>query len=192
MDDWGWEQLRPWLTARAELPVGPLFCIIAGPTRGRRWSGAAVRSQLHRLAARGRPASLRAPSAAPRTRTRARPRGRAAQHHPAAIGAYPPRYHQHLAAGNRPRGDHRRSPRPQGADDVGQRRAQALTRATAASSGSADLALPLSHGEASAWTRPAESSGGRPRQARPHRSGALSLPRECGRRRAATRASLTR
>jgi integrase-like protein len=45
MDDWGWEELRPWLTARAELPVGPLFCIIDGPTRGRPWSGAAVRSE---------------------------------------------------------------------------------------------------------------------------------------------------
>ena len=40
MDEWGWEQLRPWLNARAELPVGPLFCIIDGPTRGRPWSGA--------------------------------------------------------------------------------------------------------------------------------------------------------
>jgi integrase len=43
MDEWGWEQLRPWLNARLELPVGPLFCIIDGPTRGRPWSGAAVR-----------------------------------------------------------------------------------------------------------------------------------------------------
>jgi integrase len=25
MDEWGWEQLRPWLAARTELPVGPLF-----------------------------------------------------------------------------------------------------------------------------------------------------------------------
>src|SRR4051794_4192871 len=40
MDEWGWEQLRPWLTARLELPVGPLFCIIDGPSRGRPWSGA--------------------------------------------------------------------------------------------------------------------------------------------------------
>jgi hypothetical protein len=32
----GWEQLRPWLNARAELPVGPLFCIIDGPARGDR------------------------------------------------------------------------------------------------------------------------------------------------------------
>src|ERR1035441_5917828 len=34
MDGWGWENLRPWLTERIELPVGPLFCIIDGPTRG--------------------------------------------------------------------------------------------------------------------------------------------------------------
>jgi site-specific recombinase XerD len=52
MDQWRWEQLRPWLDARAELPAGPLFCIIDGPTRGRPWSGAAVRSELRRLAAR--------------------------------------------------------------------------------------------------------------------------------------------
>jgi integrase len=37
MDDWGWELLRPWLTARTELPAGPLFCIIDGRTRGRAW-----------------------------------------------------------------------------------------------------------------------------------------------------------
>jgi site-specific recombinase XerD len=51
MDEWAWEQLRPWLDARAELPVGPLFCIIDGPTRGRPWSGAAVRGEFRRLAA---------------------------------------------------------------------------------------------------------------------------------------------
>ena len=50
MDAWGWDQLRPWLAARAELPVGPLFCVIDGPTRGRTWSDAAVRLELHRLA----------------------------------------------------------------------------------------------------------------------------------------------
>jgi integrase len=42
MDEWGWEHLRPWLSARAELPVGPLFCIIDGPTAGDR--GQAPRS----------------------------------------------------------------------------------------------------------------------------------------------------
>jgi site-specific recombinase XerD len=34
------------------LPVGPLFCIIDGPTRGRPWSDAAVRAEFRRLAAR--------------------------------------------------------------------------------------------------------------------------------------------
>jgi integrase len=44
MDEWAWEELRPWLRARVELPVGPLSCVIDGPTRGRPWSGAAVRT----------------------------------------------------------------------------------------------------------------------------------------------------
>jgi len=51
MDVWGWEQLRPWLAARVELPVGPLFCVIDGPTRGRPWSSANVRVEFRRLAA---------------------------------------------------------------------------------------------------------------------------------------------
>jgi hypothetical protein len=34
MDECAWEQLRPWMTARADLPAGPPFCIIDGPTRG--------------------------------------------------------------------------------------------------------------------------------------------------------------
>ena len=50
MDSWGWEQLAPWLAAQVELPVGPLFCIIDGPTRGRSWSSAGVRIELRRLA----------------------------------------------------------------------------------------------------------------------------------------------
>jgi integrase len=50
MDPWGWEQLRPWLAARVKLPVGPLFCIIDGPTRGRPWSSAGVRVELRHLA----------------------------------------------------------------------------------------------------------------------------------------------
>jgi site-specific recombinase XerD len=50
MDAWDWEQLRPWLAARIELPPGPLFCVIDGATRGRAWSSSAVRFELHRLA----------------------------------------------------------------------------------------------------------------------------------------------
>src|SRR5688572_16475083 len=51
MDQWGFEQLRPWLGYRTRMPVGPLFCIIDGPTCGRPWSADAARSQLRRLAA---------------------------------------------------------------------------------------------------------------------------------------------
>ena len=51
MDDWGFEQLRPWLAARVKLPVGPLFCVIDGATRGRPWSSANARVEFRRLAA---------------------------------------------------------------------------------------------------------------------------------------------
>jgi site-specific recombinase XerD len=50
MDAWGWENVRPWLAERLELPAGPLFCVIDGPTRGRAWSPAAVRRELRRHA----------------------------------------------------------------------------------------------------------------------------------------------
>ena len=52
MDDWGWQQLDPWLKFRMELPVGALFCVISGPTAGRPWSAAAARTQFRRLALR--------------------------------------------------------------------------------------------------------------------------------------------
>jgi site-specific recombinase XerD len=51
MDEWGWEQLRPWLAARAQLLARAAVRIIDGPTRGRPWSGAAVRCESRRLAA---------------------------------------------------------------------------------------------------------------------------------------------
>jgi site-specific recombinase XerC len=75
MDEWGWEQLRPWLAARLELPAGTLFCIIDGGTRGRPWSGAAVRCEFGRLAARAASgAALRPTSCATRTRSNSRAR----------------------------------------------------------------------------------------------------------------------
>ena len=52
MDEWGWEQVRPWVSVRAELPPGPLFCVIDGPTRGRPWSSASVRREFRQVAAR--------------------------------------------------------------------------------------------------------------------------------------------
>ena len=33
LDDWGWQELTPWLELRLELPLGPLFCVINGTTR---------------------------------------------------------------------------------------------------------------------------------------------------------------
>jgi site-specific recombinase XerD len=50
MDEWGWEQLRPWLDLSARMPIGALFCVVNGPTCGRPWSGPAARTQLRRLA----------------------------------------------------------------------------------------------------------------------------------------------
>jgi site-specific recombinase XerD len=50
MDAWAWSALEPWLADRADLPVGPLFCVIVGPTRGHGWSASAARLELHRVA----------------------------------------------------------------------------------------------------------------------------------------------
>ena len=50
MDDWGWQELQPWLDLRIELPLGPLFCVISGATGGRPWATAAARAQLRRTA----------------------------------------------------------------------------------------------------------------------------------------------
>jgi site-specific recombinase XerD len=50
MDEFGFEQLAAWLAHRVSLPPGPLFCVIDGPTRGRRWSATAARRELRKLA----------------------------------------------------------------------------------------------------------------------------------------------
>jgi integrase len=52
MDDWGWQELEPWLIARVGLPIGPLFCVINGRTRGRPWTASGARAELRRAAAR--------------------------------------------------------------------------------------------------------------------------------------------
>jgi site-specific recombinase XerD len=51
MDEWAWDQLRPWLEARVSFPVGPPFCVINGPTLGQPWSSSQVRIALRRTAA---------------------------------------------------------------------------------------------------------------------------------------------
>jgi site-specific recombinase XerD len=50
MDRWAWEQLDRWITFRTTLPVGALFCILRGPTRGRPCAPTGVRAQLRRTA----------------------------------------------------------------------------------------------------------------------------------------------
>jgi site-specific recombinase XerD len=50
MDAWGWELLRPWLAYRVQMPVGRLFCVIDGRTRGRPLTTTSVRQQLRRTA----------------------------------------------------------------------------------------------------------------------------------------------
>jgi site-specific recombinase XerD len=50
MDDWGFEHLEAWIEHRVKLPVGPLFCVIDGPTRGRPWAATAARSEMRQLA----------------------------------------------------------------------------------------------------------------------------------------------
>lgn len=51
MDRWAWAHLEPWLELRRELPVGRLFCVLRGPTRGRPCSPAGIRAQLQHAAA---------------------------------------------------------------------------------------------------------------------------------------------
>lgn len=51
MDPWGWSQLLPWIEERRQFPNGPIFCVIEGPTAGKRsWSSHDVRRALHKLA----------------------------------------------------------------------------------------------------------------------------------------------
>jgi site-specific recombinase XerD len=82
MDDWGWQQLHPWMQRRLELPVGPLLCVASGPTAGRPWAPSATRAQLRRLAAQaGVRDPVRTASAASRSRRRDGPRGCVAERH---------------------------------------------------------------------------------------------------------------
>jgi integrase/recombinase XerD len=52
MDQWGWELLRPWLAFHVQMPVGPLFCVLDGRTRGRPLTTTSARQQLRRAAAK--------------------------------------------------------------------------------------------------------------------------------------------
>jgi site-specific recombinase XerD len=50
MDEFGWQELRPWLEERKTLPVGTVFPIVTGPTAGRAWCPSGARTALKRAA----------------------------------------------------------------------------------------------------------------------------------------------
>ena len=50
MDRWAWTHLDPWLELRKRLPIGRLFCVVRGPTRGRPCAPAGIRAQLDQTA----------------------------------------------------------------------------------------------------------------------------------------------
>lgn len=85
MDKSGWEHVGRWTEHRIELPIGPLFCILAGPTRGRGWSATAARGELRRLATQAGVRRRFAPHrSGTSTRSRWRTRDPAADHPEAA------------------------------------------------------------------------------------------------------------
>jgi integrase len=49
MDQWGFERLERWKDVRCELPDGPLFCILRGPTVGQDWRPVGARAEVRRL-----------------------------------------------------------------------------------------------------------------------------------------------
>ena len=121
MDRWAWEQLDPWLAIRAELPVGALFCVLRGPTRGRPCSPAGIRTLMRNAAVaagvrrRFAPHQLRHAHVARRG-----PAGR----HPAATGSCRPWDHVLLPARDRQHRNYPRRPRTTSTDDPGHHRSE--------------------------------------------------------------------
>jgi hypothetical protein len=141
MDRWAWDQLQPWLAARADLPVGALFCVLRGPTRGatmraRRRARAAAPDRAGRRSA----APVRAAPTPARARSRDVPRGRPARRHSATAGPCRPRDHLRIPARDRQHRDHPRRPRTPDPDDPGYLRPE-----------SEALAAPHGTGQRGAW-----------------------------------------
>ena len=72
MDEWGWEQVHPWLTVRAQLPAGPLFASsTAPPAAGRGLALQSAASSAWSPQVRACDADSRHTSCATRTRSSA-------------------------------------------------------------------------------------------------------------------------
>jgi hypothetical protein len=157
MDDWGWQELEPWLIARVALPIGPLFCVINGRTRGRPWTTSGARAELRRAAAR---AGVRR-RFAPHQLRHAHAVEMAREGVPLIViqrqlGHSKPRDHLGLPAGHRQRRDHRNGPRPARADDPRHHLAAELAAGDGVQSGVCtvwQLGLALARGSRSAPTR---------------------------------------
>jgi integrase len=121
MDRWGWTQLGPWLELRTRLPVGALFCVLRGPTRGRPCAPAGIRGQLHGAAQaagvrrRFAPHQLRHAHAVEMS-----PRRRAVARDPAPARSRRPGHHIRVSPRDRQHRDHPRGPRTTRPDDPGQ------------------------------------------------------------------------
>jgi hypothetical protein len=128
MDRWGWEQLDPWLQLRATLPVGALFCVLRGPTRGRPWVPAGARSHLHIAAGRAgvrrrfAPHQLRHAHAVEMSREEV-----PLLVIPRQLGPCRSRDHLRLLARDRQHRGHPRRPRTARTDDPGDERTEDLS-----------------------------------------------------------------
>lgn len=49
MDEWGWRELGAWLDERAQLPAGPVFCVVRGASAGQALTDADVRRQFREI-----------------------------------------------------------------------------------------------------------------------------------------------
>lgn len=127
MDDWGWEQLRPWLARRSSLPVGRLFCIIDGPTAGGRGRPVQCAPSYAALPSkRACDAASRHTSSATHTLSSWRV-GRPAQRDPTPARSHRSRRDLGLPARHRQRRDHQHDQLASRPDDARQRRTTALT-----------------------------------------------------------------
>jgi hypothetical protein len=102
MDQFGFERLATWLAHLVSLPPGP-FCVIDGPTPGRRWAATAALRELRQLAVA---AGVRRRFAPHQPRHAhavelARP-GVAVLHRPAPARTHRPGNHLSIRARNRP------------------------------------------------------------------------------------------
>jgi Phage integrase family len=166
MDEWAWDQLRPWQDVRRELPVGPLFCVISGATCGRHWAPAAARHELRAAAAR---AGVRRRFAPHRSRTSTR--GRRPERDSASARSRKSWGDFGLSPRHRQRGGDRSRALAATADDSGSSRAAplALPRERSSAHVVAEDTRVSSVAGVDSWRTPRRSS---PREARSLRAAA--------------------